>query len=198
MNKTKLYWFSQNLIEVYHFWEILLTYHWLKTWPSLWFCPSPEDETLVVMANMLTTDVISDMMYSRMLTQRAKAASEQYVCSAWAVCVPRVYFCVCACVRYPCHNCVSTQTSELWQMAGPSGIWTLNPAIVNASFHPQSWAEPVCRPGCDAAVCMCVCVSATSEPHSTDQWTSHCPSMVNNVLQSDRNDNWHVQTAMNE
>lgn len=41
--------------------------------------------------------------------------------------------------------------------------------------------------------CVCVCWSATSEPHSTDQWTSHCPFMVNNVLRSHRNDKlkWH-------
>lgn len=79
-------------------------------------------------------------------------------------------------------------------MAGLSGISTFNPALANASFHPRSWAEPACRAGSGAAVfadvCVCEwepdCVSATSEPRSTDQWASHCPSMGNNVLQSDR------------
>lgn len=119
-------------------------------------------------------------------------------------CVKMRHRCVCVCARaqqkwrmpltslffvdtraqYRCHNCVPTLTSELRQMAEPGGIWTPNPGVVNASFHPQSWTEPVCRAGSDAAVWECVC--ATSEPHGTDQWTSHCPSMVNNVLHSDR------------
>lgn len=81
------------------------------------------------------------------------------------MCVWRV-LCMCPCVHVsviPSRNWVSTQTSEPWQLAGPSGISTLNPAIVNASFHPRSWVEPVCRAGSDAAVsvrvCVCVCYS---------------------------------------
>lgn len=88
--------------------------------------------------------------------------------------------CVCAaeaCLFFACYLCCA----ERGRWRPPDGIWTVNPVIVHASFHPRRWAEPA-QLLMQLFVSQCLYIWAPS----TDQWTSTAQPRWINHLQSDR------------